>query len=80
MREHAKFEASGITHANGSYVIVFDSLQELGVTGPNLDYKGSENYLAGDSGPESEYEAICHRSRTGVSRIATQVPVMLFVD
>ena len=50
---------------NGSYVVVFDSLQELGVTGPNLEYKGSDNFLAGDSGPEPEYEAICHRSRTG---------------
>ena len=65
MKGHFKFEASGITHFNGSYVVVFDSLQELGVTGPGLEYKGSQNFLAGDRGPEPEYEAICHRSRTG---------------
>lgn len=64
LKGHSKFEASGITHVNRSYVVVFDSLQELGVTGPNLEYKGSDNFLAGDSGPEPEYEAICHRSRT----------------
>lgn len=61
---HSKFEASGITHFNGSYIVVFDSLQELGVTGPSLEYMGPENFLAGEEGPESEYEAICHRSRT----------------
>jgi hypothetical protein len=68
---NAKFEASGITHVNGSFIIVFDSLQELGVTGPELAYKGEDNYLAGEPGIESEYEAICHRSRTGVAQVTS---------
>jgi len=61
---HAKFEASGLTYFNGSYVVVFDSLQELGVFQPTLTYLGPGNYLAGEAGPESSYEAISVRTKT----------------
>lgn len=60
---HAKFEASGLTFFNGSYIVVFDSLQELGVVQPALEYLGSGNYLAGEAGPEPSYEAICVRTK-----------------
>lgn len=50
-------------------------MQELGVTGPNLEYKGADNFLAGEAGPESEYEAVCHRSRTGVYIVMGLIPL-----
>eukprot|EP00892_Ulva_mutabilis_P000209 jgi/Ulvmu1/10189/UM006_0145.1 len=61
---HAKFEASGVTFYNGSYIVVFDSLKELGVVQPALAYLGSGNFLAGEPGPESSYEAISVRTKT----------------
>lgn len=61
---HDKFEVSGLTEHNGEYVMVFDSLMELGFTDPRLPFMGANNYLAGESGGESEYEAIVTRTKT----------------
>ena len=67
LHNHTKFEISGITHYNGEYVMVFDSLMELGFVDDGLDMFGKQNLLAGKPGGESEYEAITHRSRTSAS-------------
>lgn len=63
-----------MTFFNGSYIVVFDSLQELGVVQPALEYLGSGNYLAGEAGPESSYEAICVRTKTGALVLLTITP------
>lgn len=65
LKGHDKFEISSITKFNDEYVMVFDSLMELGFTDDRLLYKGENNYLAGSPGNDSEYEAIVSRPRLG---------------
>jgi hypothetical protein len=64
LKGHDKFEISGITKHNDEYVMVFDSLMELGFTDDRLSFKGENNYLAGSPGNDSEYEAIVSRPKT----------------
>lgn len=61
---HTKFEVSGLTEHNGAFVMVFDSLMELGFTDPRLGFMGANNYLAGKREGESEYEAVVTRTKT----------------
>ena len=79
LQSRDKFEASGITHYNGRYVMVFDNLNEIGFVDHHLDVFGKQNVLAAEKSSalgtrlrgsgDSEYEAITHRTRTGVACI-----------
>jgi hypothetical protein len=66
VKGHDKFEISSITQHQGEFVMVFDSLMELGFTDDTLTYKGVNNYLAGSPGNDSEYEAIVTRTKTSM--------------
>jgi hypothetical protein len=69
LHNHTKFEVSGITRYKGEYVMVFDSLMELGFVDATLEVFGDQNYLAGNAGDDSEYEGITHRTRTGTDSV-----------
>lgn len=65
LKDNDKFEASGITDYRGMYVMVFDNSHTLGVMDEHLNYRGNNNFLRGEGEDESQYEAVCVRTRTG---------------
>ncbi|GFR52398.1 hypothetical protein Agub_g14908 [Astrephomene gubernaculifera] len=62
-----RFEGSGVTHANGSYYVVFDSLRSLGQVDLRFSFRGPENRLVGAEGgeQESQFEGISYNEPTG---------------
>ncbi|KAG2446320.1 hypothetical protein HXX76_000908 [Chlamydomonas incerta] len=59
-----RFEGSGVTYANGSYYVVFDSLKTLGQVDLRFSFRGPENRLVGPVGDESQFEGISYNAPT----------------
>ena len=47
-------------------MMVYDSLHTIGFIDERLQYRDHANALVGETGEESQYEAITVRTRTGV--------------
>ena len=56
VRESAKFEASGMTSANGWLWVVFDNLKTIGRIDEHFVFRGDSNKLVGEAGEDSQFE------------------------
>ncbi len=60
VKNQTKFEASGVAAVRGKYYVVFDSSMALGVLDDSFSFRGENNVLIGDVGPESQFEGIAY--------------------
>jgi hypothetical protein len=60
VKNQTKFEASGVAAVRGNYYVVFDSSMALGLLDDSFSFRGENNVLIGNPGPESQFEGIAY--------------------
>lgn len=61
LRNHSKFEASGLSMVDGKYYVVFDNSMSLGLLDDGFHFRGDNNKLIGEEGDvDSEFEGIAY--------------------
>lgn len=61
MKNHTKFEASGVAAVQNKFYVVFDSSNSIGQLDETFAFRGPENKLIGDKGEEdSQFEGIAY--------------------
>lgn len=60
VKNQTKFEASGVGAVRGKYYVVFDSSMALGMLDDSFSFRGEDNVLIGNPGPESQFEGIAY--------------------
>lgn len=59
-KNQSRWEASGVAAVRGKYYVVFDSSMALGLLDDSFSFRGKDNILIGEPGPESQFEGIAY--------------------
>eukprot|EP00879_Flechtneria_rotunda_P001126 GHRR01001268.1.p1 GENE.GHRR01001268.1~~GHRR01001268.1.p1 ORF type:complete len:366 (+),score=117.53 GHRR01001268.1:185-1282(+) len=65
IKDSTKFEASGMTTADGWLWVVFDNLHALGKVDEHFEFRDEHNLLVGEAGEDSQFEGITYVKSTG---------------
>jgi hypothetical protein len=75
VRDNPKFEASGMTSANGWLWIVFDNRKAIGRVDEHFRFRGEDNKLVGETGEDSQFE-VSHASVVLMACLTVQVTLL----
>lgn len=73
LRDVSKFEASGMTTAQGKLWIVFDNLHSIGRIEERFTFRDPDNILLGHLGEDSQFEGLSYDDKTGHFYVVEEV-------